>query len=108
MLYPLSYEGLRATSVLTIRRSRAVGDDARGVRSIVPVMDEGGLIEAVVFDMDGVLIDSEPMWRAVEREVFASVGIDLAEQDSFATMGVRIADVVERWHARHPWSEPSR
>jgi HAD superfamily hydrolase (TIGR01509 family) len=65
-------------------------------------------IEAVVFDMDGVLIDSEPMWRAVEREVFAGVGIDLAEEDLFATMGVRIADVVERWHARHPWSEPSR
>ena len=94
-----AHEGLRATSVLTIRRSRAVGDDARGVRSIVPVMDEARPIEAVVFDMDGVLIDSEPMWRAVEREVFAGVGIDLAEEDLFATMGVRIADVVERWHA---------
>ena len=65
-------------------------------------------IEAVVFDMDGVLIDSEPMWRAVEREVFAGVGIELMEEDLFPTMGVRIADVVNRWYARHPWSEPSR
>jgi len=71
-------------------------------------MDDARPIEAVVFDMDGVLIDSEPMWRAVEREVFASVGIDLAEEDLFPTMGVRIADVVDRWHSRHPWSEPSR
>ena len=71
-------------------------------------MDEARPIEAVVFDMDGVLIDSEPLWRAVEREVFAGVGIDLAEEDLFATMGVRIADVVQRWHARHPWPEPSR
>jgi sugar-phosphatase len=71
-------------------------------------MEDARPIEAVVFDMDGVLIDSEPMWRAVEREVFAHVGIDLAEEDLYATMGVRIADVVERWHARHPWSEPSR
>jgi len=71
-------------------------------------MDEARPIEAVVFDMDGVLIDSEPIWRAVEREVFAGVGIDLVDEDLFATMGVRIADVVQRWHARRPWSEPSR
>ena len=72
------------------------------------MMDDALPIEAVVFDMDGVLIDSEPLWRSVEREVFAGVGIDLAEEDLFATMGVRIADVVERWHARHPWPQPSK
>jgi sugar-phosphatase len=65
-------------------------------------------IEAVVFDMDGVLIDSEPIWRAVERDVFASVGIQLTDEDLFPTMGVRIADVVDRWYGRHPWSGPSR
>jgi mannitol-1-/sugar-/sorbitol-6-/2-deoxyglucose-6-phosphatase len=65
-------------------------------------------IEAVVFDMDGVLIDSEPIWRAVERDVFAGVGIELTDEDLFPTMGVRIADVVDRWHRRHPWPEPSR
>jgi HAD superfamily hydrolase (TIGR01509 family) len=72
------------------------------------MIEEARPIEAIVFDMDGVLIDSEPIWRAVEREQFARVGIDLAEEDLFATMGVRIADVVERWYLRHPWSEPSR
>jgi mannitol-1-/sugar-/sorbitol-6-/2-deoxyglucose-6-phosphatase len=65
-------------------------------------------IEAVVFDMDGVLVDSEPIWREVEREVFAGVGIEVTEEDLFETMGVRVADVVERWHRRHPWDEPSR
>lgn len=65
-------------------------------------------IEAVVFDMDGVLVDSEPIWRAVERDVFAGVGIDLADEDLLPTMGVRVADVVDRWHRRHPWDEPSR
>ena len=58
--------------------------------------------------MDGVLIDSEPIWRAVEREVFAGVGIEVTEEDLKATMGVRVADVVERWHRRHPWDGPSR
>jgi HAD superfamily hydrolase (TIGR01509 family) len=64
-------------------------------------------IEAVVFDMDGVLLDSEPIWRAVEREVFARVGIEVTEEDLMRTMGVRIADVVALWHRRHPWDEPS-
>jgi HAD superfamily hydrolase (TIGR01509 family) len=65
-------------------------------------------IEAVVFDMDGVLVDSEPIWRAVEREVFAGVGIEVTEEDLLETMGVRVADVVERWHRRQPWEHPSR
>jgi mannitol-1-/sugar-/sorbitol-6-/2-deoxyglucose-6-phosphatase len=65
-------------------------------------------IEAVVFDMDGVLVDSEPIWRAVEREVFAGVGIEVTDEDLMATMGVRVGDVVERWHQRSPWDEPSR
>lgn len=58
--------------------------------------------------MDGVLVDSEPIWRAVEREVFAGVGIEVTDADLMATMGVRIADVVERWHRRRPWDGPSR
>jgi HAD superfamily hydrolase (TIGR01509 family) len=32
------------------------------------------VIEAVVFDMDGVLVDSEPVWEDVRREVVASYG----------------------------------
>jgi HAD superfamily hydrolase (TIGR01509 family) len=32
------------------------------------------VIEAVVFDLDGVLIDSEPVWEQVRREVVASRG----------------------------------
>jgi sugar-phosphatase len=63
-------------------------------------------IEAVVFDMDGVLVDSEPIWRRVELEVFGRLGVELREEDLLKTMGVRIADVVRMWHERHPWDEP--
>ena len=31
------------------------------------------MIEAVVFDMDGVLIDSEPVWEEVRREFVAAL-----------------------------------
>lgn len=57
--------------------------------------------------MDGVLVDSEPLWRAAEIEVFAGVGLHLSEQDCAATMGKRIDEVVAYWYARHPWQGPS-
>lgn len=58
--------------------------------------------------MDGVLLDSEPIWRAVERNVFAGVGIEVTDEDLLSTTGIRVADVVERWHRRRPWDRPSR
>src|SRR5215472_1592251 len=32
------------------------------------------MIEAVVFDLDGVLVDSEPVWEQVRRQVVAEHG----------------------------------
>jgi|SRR5579872_1539134 len=57
--------------------------------------------------MDGLLIDTEPIWRRAEIEVFGRLGLDLTEEQMLATMGVRIAQVVELWYRRHPWSGPS-
>ena len=57
-------------------------------------------VEAVIFDMDGLLIDSEPLWRLTEQEVFASVGIDLTEDMCFQTIGLSTREVVEYWY-RH-------
>lgn len=59
---------------------------------------------AVVFDMDGLLIDSEPLWQQAEIEVFATVGLNLTRADCALTMGVRIDEVVAFWHRRRPWS----
>ncbi len=63
-------------------------------------------IEAVVFDMDGVLVDSEPLWREVEQEVFGGLGILVTDEDLERTMGVRINEVVALWRSLHPWEEP--
>jgi sugar-phosphatase len=53
--------------------------------------------------MDGLLIDTEPIWRRSEIEIFGKLGLHLTEEECLETMGVRIADVVELWYGRHPW-----
>ncbi len=65
-------------------------------------------IRAVIFDMDGLLIDTEPIWRRAEIEVFGSVGLHLTEEQCLEMMGVRIAEIVHFWYDRQPWTGASR
>lgn len=61
------------------------------------------MLRAVVFDMDGLLIDSEPLWVRAEIEVFGEVGVVLGEEDCAKTKGLRVDDVIAYWYARHAW-----
>jgi mannitol-1-/sugar-/sorbitol-6-/2-deoxyglucose-6-phosphatase len=65
------------------------------------------VIDAVVFDMDGLLVDSEPLWVRAEIEIFGEVGVVLGEEDCAKTKGLRIDDVVGHWFSRHPWTRRS-
>lgn len=65
-------------------------------------------MRAVIFDMDGLLIDSEPLWRLAEREVFAEVGLQLTDADCERTTGLRTDDLVGFWFDLFPWSGPSQ
>ena len=66
-------------------------------------------IRAAIFDMDGLLIDSEPLWDKAELEVIASLGIDISLRESMKdTLGLRIDMVVELWYQRSPWATPAR
>lgn len=51
-----------------------------------------------IFDMDGLLIDSEPLWRSAEIKVFQSCGIDFNEEMCRQTVGMRIDEVVQYWN----------
>jgi mannitol-1-/sugar-/sorbitol-6-/2-deoxyglucose-6-phosphatase len=62
-----------------------------------------GFIRAVIFDVDGVLIDSEPFWRESEIEIFGRYGLRLTEQECMLTTGMRIQEVTRFWYDRKPW-----
>ncbi len=64
------------------------------------------MLRAAIFDLDGLLIDSEPHWRDAEIEVFATVGVELTDAMCQRTTGLRIDEVVAYWHARAPWTGP--
>jgi HAD superfamily hydrolase (TIGR01509 family) len=66
------------------------------------------MINAVIFDMDGVLIDSEPLWKMAEKKVFAEVGIIMTTEMCNLTMGYRTNEVVEYWYKLRPWQSKSQ
>ncbi|MBL7891564.1 MAG: hexitol phosphatase HxpB [Bacteroidia bacterium] len=66
------------------------------------------MVEAVIFDMDGLLVDSEPLWRAAEKKVFATVDIHLTETDFEQFMGFKINEVVDFWYNHKTWTDKSK
>lgn len=59
--------------------------------------------DAAIFDLDGLLIDSEPFWRIAEMEVFGDIGVTLSDEECGLTAGLRTQLVVEHWLERRPW-----
>ena len=47
----------------------------------------GFLIDAVLFDMDGLLVDTEPLWLETETEVMTRLGGSWTEADQQALLG---------------------
>ena len=63
--------------------------------------------DAVIFDMDGVLIDSEPTWKIAMEQAFKAVGCPLTPKEFQKTTGMRIDEVVSYWHEVAPWKDAS-
>lgn len=65
---------------------------------------------AVIFDIDGLLINSEPLWNKAANEIFRQYGISLTEDQYAITTGLRSKEFVAHWLAQFnvPTSEFSR
>lgn len=59
----------------------------------------GGFAGAV-FDFDGLLVDSEPLWADAERELLARHGDQLTPADAAATHGRSIDDTIDGYAVR--------
>ena len=53
--------------------------------------------------MDGLLVDTEPLWQDAEIEVFATVGLHLDRPACRETQGLRVDEAVAYWYERRPW-----
>jgi len=63
---------------------------------------------AIVFDMDGVLIDSEELHAHAKRIAFAHVGIALSDADLSAYVGRSDAIMIDEIGARYELTQPQR
>ena len=57
--------------------------------------------------MDGLLIDTEPVWRSAEKQVFAELGVELSQADLLDTTGVRIDELVRDFLPVRPGPSPA-
>ncbi len=66
------------------------------------------MVQAVIFDMDGLLLDSEDFWQQAEYETFAALGVPLSLADTAKTVGWRCDYVVDYWYQQSPWTGPTQ
>jgi sugar-phosphatase len=57
-------------------------------------------LNTVIFDMDGLLIDSEPLWKEAAQEIFSKYNVNLTKEQYASTTGLRTREFVHWWFAQ--------
>ena len=52
-------------------------------------MNSSSQLQAIIFDMDGLLVNSEPVWEEAETEVFGAYGIQVTPEVRAQLVGMR-------------------
>lgn len=63
-----------------------------------------GMKKAVIFDMAGLLVDSEPLWWLAGVEALRTVGVNLDDSRSRETMGLGMDVALRHWFSLFPWT----
>ena len=63
-------------------------------------------ITAAIFDMDGLIIDSEPLWQEAEIACFRPLGVPVDRDLCRQSAGKRLDEVIADWHERFGWDGP--
>ena len=64
------------------------------------------MIKAVIFDMDGLLIDTENEWQKIEKEFVMRMGIKITPKLQKLTLGLRTIELIKFWYNYKPWPDP--
>jgi HAD superfamily hydrolase (TIGR01509 family) len=59
-------------------------------------------VDAVIFDLDGTLVDSMPVHYEAYRRVFADAGVTLGEDDFYRNIGGKAAETIPRFLRGRP------
>jgi sugar-phosphatase len=73
----------------------------------VPAGTTGSALRASIFDMDGLLIDSEILWHRAEIEILGGLGVPLAVEGCRTTKGMFVDEVTAHWYRLYPWDGPT-
>lgn len=65
------------------------------------------MIDTVLFDMDGVLLDTEPLWGKCMLQVAEQHNIPITKDKFKETTGLRIYEVTDYWSQKYPWEGSS-
>jgi mannitol-1-/sugar-/sorbitol-6-/2-deoxyglucose-6-phosphatase len=60
------------------------------------------VFKGAVFDLDGLLIDSEPIWMWAQTEAFRELGVELTAAMQHATTGMRMQEAILAWRGYFP------
>ena len=62
-------------------------------------------LNTVIFDMDGLLIDSEPLWDEAATEIFQRYNFQLSKAQYATTTGMRTKEFIEWWFRQYKIDE---
>jgi HAD superfamily hydrolase (TIGR01509 family) len=58
-------------------------------------------IHTAIFDMDGLLMDSEPLWHEAAVEAMQGLGVTIDAEEYAGTVGLRTKEFLEHWFRVH-------
>jgi sugar-phosphatase len=59
------------------------------------------MLDTVIFDMDGLLIDSEPLWQKAGMQTLTDYGISITLDQYHQTTGLRTPEWIEWWFTHY-------